>query len=323
MRLAISILIITFLTLLLSSSCNLKKPAVYTLSDNIKTKITKEHRCVIGTHVYMIPPKDFANSKGYPGFENLDKGGIQVFDMVGDNFYGNNNSFSKEKIEKKGGKVEEIKELKINGFDAQYALVQADVPIKRLIFIFGDSTFSVMVLANFDKKDLDLEKQIKKTIETIYYDKKVKINPFSNAPFEIIDNNSRFQFTGFNTNMYSFSIESKQKQNDTNNPNISIMILPRVNETAKSISTSLNQSLERIGYMIDNIIDGKYQDKDGTKVFDTQVYGTFKNEKKLIYRYIIEDKESAIVILGSASKNFEESVKEFSLFASSVKRKIK
>jgi hypothetical protein len=186
--------------------------ASMTSVDNLETHKTEKHINIPGTRLFIVPPEDFSISDNFIGLIKENISAIQVMDLDGGNFYTNSANYTKQGFEKKGIKVLDFKELTINGYPCKYICMQGDTSAKVLGFVFGDTTFSVMVMATYPSKDEIVEKSLEIALQTIYYEKGLTIDPFISAYFKLDDSESIFKFFRSSANLFIYSIGGKENK---------------------------------------------------------------------------------------------------------------
>src|SRR5450755_4711587 len=119
----------------------------------IKNTRTSHHVNIPGTRLYLIPPENFKVASTFLGLQKDAKTNLMVLDMTPGNFYTNAANFSKTEFEKKAVKVLEYKEVAVDGFPAKYIHAQNGTGDEEYSLVFGDSTFSTMLMAIFAQGD--------------------------------------------------------------------------------------------------------------------------------------------------------------------------
>lgn len=288
----------------------------------IANKNTFEHLLIPGTRMYILPSKGFKIAKEYIGIENEEGAGIIVYDIVGGNYYTNAQTFTKENFELKGAKVFEYEEFQFNGFPAKYIQMQGDQPFKNIGIVFGDSTFSAMMMGSFDATNEEQGKQVKSSMLSITYEKGRKIPPFETAKFTLNDSVSVFKFNKFAAGVYMYYRNGVEDKSDEAAPTIVVSQLPfPKGATLFSISTTMFNSLERYVELEKKRENEKFDVMNGYRTYECQVYGTIKGQKNLLYQFIAVDKNTALVIQGTAPLNFESNLVEFKKLAYTIKFK--
>ncbi len=101
-----------------------------------------------GTKLSIIPPKGFVDADNFVGLKKDETTGIHIMDLEGGNFESNTETYTRAKFEKRGITVLEFDELLIDGFQAKFSHLK-DANSESVQLVFGDSTFSVMVIGYF------------------------------------------------------------------------------------------------------------------------------------------------------------------------------
>ena len=295
----------------------------HTNSDKIKQEIsntkTAKHINIPGTRLYIVPPPNFTVAKTFVGLEKGGTAGMNIYDLVGGNFYTNAATFSRESFEKQGIKVFEYKELKVNGYPAKYIQVQGDPAAKSIAIVFGDTTFSAMIMAPYPATDETTGKQIINSLNTIYYDKSKKINPFETATFSLDDRVSIFKFRQYAAGLYIYSIGGQDNSNDKEAPMILVTQLPRDNSmTAKSIADMMIGKAQQYGLTNPNIKNQKTEKINGYETYQAEIYGQMQGFNSLMYICSLWDADKAIVLQGIAKKDIENNLEEFKKLAATI-----
>lgn len=287
--------------------------------DNVKPD---KHINIPGSRLYLVPPAGFKISTSFLGLQKGDNSAIQIYDLVGGNYYTNAATFSKEAFEQKGAKVFEYKEFKVNGFPAKYIFMQGDQNAKAISIVFGDTTFSTMIMAIYPSIDDKTGEQIQSAIKTIYYDKNLKIDPFATAAFTLDESKSIFKFSKSASGIFMYSIGGGDKQSFNDEPFITVTTMPKdPTMNAKSISEMLVASLEKYGLTDKEFKNISTANVNGQLAYEVEVYGKMKGKSSLIYMLIITGQDKAIAIQGIVKSDFDSNLREIKNLAKTIKLK--
>lgn len=284
--------------------------------NEIKTTKLATQVNIPGTRVFIVVPDGFKISTTSPAIEKGNSGLVQAMDLVGGNFYTNAATFSKEKFEQRGVKVFEYKELKVNGFPAKLAFIQGDPQTKIYNLVFGDSTFSTMIMGAFASTDIKTGEQIKQAILSIYYDKTNKVDPFATAPFKLDDTKSIFKFAKFSASMYMYSVGGVNKNSYDNEPYFMVISIPREGATLKAIADDMAEIVKDSN--IKNISEGK---TNGFQSLKREVYGKLNGKPTLLFQHVVLIGQSAVVMQGIADSNFDKNIIEFERLSNTVEKR--
>jgi hypothetical protein len=281
--------------------------------NEIKTTRVATHINIPGTRVFIVPPEGFRISSTLPAIEKGEVGLVQAMDLPGGSFYTNAATFSKERFEQKGIKVLEYKELKVNGFPAKLVFMQGDPQTKVYNLIFGDSTFSTMLMGVFASNDDKTGEQVKKALLSIYYDKALKIDPFATAPFKLNDSKSIFKFAKFAASTYLYSIDGIKKDSYQNEPYFMAVALPTQGASLKAIADNMAEMIKDSKFK--NVSENK---TNGFQSLKREVYGKLNGKPALLFQHIVLIGQSAIVMQGIADDNFDKYIIEFEKLSNTV-----
>jgi hypothetical protein len=289
---------------------------------NIQTSKTSKHINIPGTRLYIVPPQNFSVAKTFVGLQKGEKSLFNIYDLVGGNFYTNAATFSKAEFERQGARVFDYQEIKVNGYPAKYISMQGDPTTKGYALVFGDTTFSTMIMALYPVTDEATGKQIIAALNTIYYDKGKKISPFETAFFSLDDKNSRFKFFQYNANLYIYTIGGTDNTKDTDNPFVLVTQFPMDNTmTTKSIADMMIGKAQQYGLTnpeVKNISSGKI---NGYDTYEAEVYGQMQGKSSVIYQCVVAKGDKVLTIQGIAKSDMETNVQDFKKLARTIQIK--
>jgi hypothetical protein len=309
-----------FLLFILSSfTAGAQEPAIHAEINNSKTA---KHINIPGTHLYIIPPKDFVLAQAFIGLQKGDKNGMVVYDLVGGNFYTNASTFSRQAFESKGLKVFEYKEIKVNGYPAKYIFMQGDPNTNAYSLVFGDTSFSTMIMSFYPVSDAHSGSEILNALNSIYYDKDKKINPFETARFSLNDHISTFKFFQFNANLFIYTIGGKDNKDDKETPAILVSQFPKDNSmTAKSIGEMMIDKLKQYGLTNLEMKNESSEKINGYDTYQVEIFGQMQGQKSAIYQCVVTGTDIAISIQGIAKKDYDTNIAEFKKLAATIRLK--
>jgi hypothetical protein len=311
-------IILILMTCIALSACGQTKTEEKDI-DNVKTE---KHINIPGTRLYIVPPAGFEIATSFLGLEKGDNSMFLIYDLVGGNFYTNAATFSKEKFEKKGARVFDYKEFKVNGFPGKYIFMQSAPDAKAISLVFGDTTFSTMIMAVYPLTDDKTGKQIQEAIKTIYYDKNLKIDPFATAAFTLDESKSIFKFSKSASGMFTYSIGGGDKQSFNDEPFITVTTIPSdQTTTAKSISEMLVEGLEKYGLTDKELKNISTTDVNGLPAYEVEVYGKMNGKRSLVYQLIVKGQDKAVAIQGVIESDFDNNLREIKNLAKTIKLK--
>ncbi len=308
------------LLLIVLTACGQKSSKA--ISTEIDNKKTSEHINIPGTRLYIIPPRNFEVSKTFTGLQKGEGSMINVYELTGGNFYTNAANFNKAGFEKQGAKVFDYKELEVNGYPAKYISMQGDPQAKVYGLVFGDSTFSIMIMGVYPTSDELTGLDIIKSLNSINYDKSKKVDPFETASFILDDKSSTLKFYQFNANLYMYTPAGKDIAGDSLAPFVIVTPFPKDNSTTSKMAVQMMIDKAKMYGMINPIMKNETEEQlNGYETYQVEVHGEMQGSTSAIYMCAVSDADKTIAIQGVAKKDIEENLKQFRNLAYTIKIK--
>jgi hypothetical protein len=289
------------LFLLLSFNAGAQMPAP--LRAAVSNERSTSHVNIPGTRLYIVPPPGFTVSNRFAGLEKGANSMVTVMDLVGGNYYTNAKTFSKEKFASSGIEVFEYRELKVNGYRAKYVSMQGDPLTRTYALVFGDSTFSTMIMCVYGAEDTATGAQIIAALNTIHYDRGKTVDPFANAFFTIGENGSAFKFAKFSAGMYIYTLGGITDEKKMSDQLVLLMSVPMDEETsAQAVAEMMLAKTEKYG-----LSDKKTSNRSGEKINGKEAYlvevtGKINGEDALVFTAVVKNGDKAIIFNGVARK---------------------
>jgi hypothetical protein len=198
------------------SSCNQNGA----FPDKITTTKTNKSVRIKGTKVFIQPQGGFEYIKQSAIYKKNGKAYLQVEDANTYSFSKIKPGLTRQTLEAKGAKVDVIKDIKFNQFDAVYAEGPADALGEQTIvsLFFGDDNFVVIIKGVYKTGDNESEKELHEMMKSVYYDNTLEIDPFELANFEFDHSITNFKYAMTASNFYRYTENGKKDaENDTAN----------------------------------------------------------------------------------------------------------
>jgi hypothetical protein len=292
------------------------------INPNIQNSKTNKHINIPGTRLYIIPPADFSISQTPAGLRKGETAGITVTDLVNGNYYTNAASFNKAGFVQRGIKTFDFQEIKVNGYPAKYVSLQGDANARMYWLVFGDSSFSTMVMGVYPAGDNTSGKEILSALNTIYYDKNEKIDPFEAAAFSLDDSQSKFKFFQYVTNMYVYTMGGMDNKNDPDAPFLILTQMPiEKGMKAKNVGDMMLSKLEGYGLKNAEIKNASSEKINGYDAYEAEVHGQMHDKTSIMYQCVIVNGDNVISMQGVAKDNFDENLAAFKALAHTIKIK--
>jgi hypothetical protein len=270
----------------------------------------------------MIPPKGFQMETGFIGLSKGDDASILIFDNMFGNYYTNAADFNQEHFEELGSNVYEYKEYTIDGFPAKYIHIDNRQGQEAISLAFGDSTFGVMLMSVYPIYDNQTGDEIKKSFQTIQYDKTFVIDPLLSASFTLDTTHSDFKLALYTGGMFTYSTKKQTDASEMENPSFTVMT------GAYSESMNIQEvlemnflSLKKYGMTQSEIIHTSPVIINGEEAYEMELYGYIKGEKKRIYLLVITGKSLLATIIGRLDADDEKNLEEIKRLAKTIQFK--
>jgi len=275
-----------------------------------------------GTRVYINLPAGYKVAKGFKGLEKSKDIYIKVYDPYNTNYIKYAQTFTRKSLENGGSEVQDYKKLSVSGFQAKYASLQNNVGGTSYFLVFGDSSFSVMLIASCPaNRDSDVS-QLKTALMSVTYSKNLKTDPLAGTFFHINDTNSSYRFAKCNDDYYIYSSNGVIKDQYFDESILSI--LPFTSEYSvgdETIARAIMNSYEQYG-ITDAKIKKESQIQVGTlNAMEAEVNAKIDNKKAVLYRLTMIDGKRAILVLGIATSDFDKNMDAFRNLAYTLKFK--
>ncbi len=281
---------------------------------------TEQHINIPSTRIFIVPPQGFTLSSAFVGLERGKDGAIQMYDMVGGDYYANSRNFSRESFEGRGAVVYDYKEMKVQGFPARYVEMQSGPTSNAISMMFGDGSFSAMVVAVYPNNDSLLASSIKASLRSIVYDTTLKVDPFATASFTIDDSKSRFKFARAASGIFMYTIDGVQKEEYEHEPFLTVTTIPRDSLTnAEVVAAMFIEKMEKYGLEGKELRNVSREPLNGQNAFELDVYGKLKGTRRLIYQLVVTGSNKAIVIQGMTDRDYQQAAQEFRQIARTVR----
>lgn len=288
---------------------------------DIHTTRTNRHVQIPGTHLFIVPPPGFQVAHSFIGLQKDTNTLMQVYDLEGGNFFKNAADVNKESFERRGVKVLEYREMKLNNYPCKFLEAEGNPQMKMINMVFGDSTCSVMIAAVFTPGDTQSENEIKTALNSIYYDKNLKIDPFANAGFSLDVSKSAFKFARAASGMFVYTLGGKETDQRSDAPFMIVYNVPKdSNFGPEDIAKMFLSKTQQYGFQPGKP-EGVPVTLNGLNGYEMSTYGTINGQKSLIYMLVLTAGEKAVVVEGIIKSDFDKYQPQMQQLARSIQLK--
>jgi hypothetical protein len=295
-----------------------------TTEDIIKVHLnntkTTQHVRIPGTHIFMIPPTGFTVTKLPTGMGKGDEAMLTISDGVGGNYYTNMApySFSAE-MRKRGITKFDTGNITVNGLPGTYIIAQTDQGIKTFMLGFGDSTFCALVTGQCLNSDDQSAKELVAAMNSMYYDKSQRVDPFETARFSLDSSYFKFRMTMM-SGMFAYAPDSMGADHQSHRSSLMVQQMAADKSLSLEMTIDLALGQERakgIGDMETTYASDKTI--NGNKAFEKVVeIKTEAGERSIQYMLAITNGDVTVMFMGIIMDHIDEDLREAKRLAYSL-----
>lgn len=242
-----------------------------------------------------------------------------IMDAPGGNYYSNTATFTKDAWTTKGATVYEFKEIQLNGYPAKFVHLQGTPPQKSFALVFGDTTFSALIMASYDPLNDQIEKEIKSSLLSIWYEKKWTIDARETARFVLDETVTSFKLANYFGGQYQYT-QGGLDTGDTTKPFVLVMSAPNQHDLLGSAGAHI-YNLEKYGAKVIRIIKEGETNINGTKAYEVEFIAEIKSQRKTTYILVLEKDDVSVSLVGTTLESRPKDYEELKLFCRTVKIK--
>jgi hypothetical protein len=268
------------------------------ISDTIRTKKGEQQIPIPGTRLFMQIPPGFRPASNYVGIVKDSVTGIVITDLPGVNFFENTKDMTSQIFEKSGARVYEYKEFMFNGYSAKFIRLMGDNQLEGMNFLFGDSTFSMMLAGIYLPADTFTETRIKQTMLSSCFELHKKINPFETVSFRLDENKSAFKFQSYAGGAFKYTRGGKQQtlKDGSNETLLMVAALPlRKSASVQSACESMLLQAQQSGLLNFKIVSAAPVNINGFAAYEMMVSGTIRTEHSGVLLLAVQVKPDQVV----------------------------
>lgn len=249
------------------------------------------------TKISIKPPAGFLVSFTFTGLDNFRGSTIVVNEIPNENYYVYINDFKKNYSDIKEVKLLNEKDTIIEGYDAKIINKTNDLYASdSYTIIFGDSSFTVSIDANFTPGNKKAEVLLLQSIKSIKYNINKAVDPFEKVRFVIDTTTSQFKFTEYSYSTYYYKIRHFDSLEST-----LVTIHPEGLGSSNTLEEYCNLSyygLEKFGLI--GFIEGARLSGEinGCKFISTIGDGYYGTQKTFVYHYLLAKKSYSFSFVG-------------------------
>lgn len=298
---------------------------IYDLPKEINTTKTISHVNIPGTHIFIIPQKNFkVNGVYLPGL--YDTTNNQVFIVAyenQDNIYKHFTTVNP--LTSPYFKILYSENFKIQGYPAEINFTKPDSETVAGTLLFGDSTFAVKLTIFIPFGDSTSTNQILESLKTIYYDKDFTPNRYANAVFTVNDSASIYKFLETKQTVYIFSKGGRKADiNNDYDSYIQVLQIPdetsakeEVDELLEGLTDSV---LPKAFYISNPKVERHYSSINNIPCYEVKVRGRDKDKNVFLYLQAFTIEEMVVLFEGLTYSDFDNFVAEFQKLSNTIRK---
>jgi hypothetical protein len=288
----------------------------------IRNSVTSQHVHIPGTRVFIIPPAGYTEAAAYQGLQRDGNTGVIIYDVVKGNYYGTASSFTPESLEQNGMKVYLSKEISVDGYPAKFIHVQGDIVTKSYNLVFGDSTFSTIVMGFYLNGDKAAERQIIDAFNSIAYDKSIHIDPFDAAFFSFDESRTKYKLYVYSSTIYSYTIGGKDNSDEQGLQRLTATEMTNV--TAGGEEGIAGLALQKAGQLgLDSlqVTSSGATVINGYRAYEIIATGRSKGRPAVFYDCVVSNGDKAVAIEATGGKDPDKDLDDFRQLTRTIKMK--
>jgi hypothetical protein len=273
---------------------------------------------VPGTHISLIPPAGFRVSNSFTGLKN-GSSLIEVYDLPGGAYRTISEDFTKERIEQQGVTVLKEELVSIDNYEGKLITMQSDEHQQGLTLVFGNNSFSVIVVSNFSAADPTIGEGIRQSLLGIWYDENAVRDALSSAVFKVDENRSPFRYEKRSADTFYYAAPNA-KEDELSYFTVTQLAWDYTTSPATIGELMLNE-MKKYGMTDADVRKKSVRSINGYKGYESEIYATRKGEKCLVYQMVVVHDAKALVVHGIGSTNYKKHREAFRRLAHSIEFK--
>lgn len=273
--------------------------------NNVQTSASEELIRVEGTKVSAMIPEDYSYIAELARYQKDAKTYFQVIETTSSSFTEAKPTFTRAAIEAQGAKIDLLKDISFNQYDGIFGVGPSKYPGEsKLMFIFGDDTFIVMIVAVCKTDDEIGAIELTNIFQSVYYDKSFQLNSLELANFTFDESITGFKHTETISNFFIYSQEGEE-QDDPFAQSFQFGAMPLMNDSkAKEFANDLLWRYEKSGMLLhDKEIVKTQIGKYDAFVLETAV--TLEKKEGTLYQVLLIGDESCVLFVANVFDNID------------------
>jgi hypothetical protein len=289
-------------------------------SKSLRNGKTSKHIHVAGTKIFIIPPPGFTQIQYTTQLKKNDYNFIEIVENPESNFYLAKKTLTAESMKEKGFTCTEINETKLGPYHAKYGYFETSNAGHSQILIFGDTSFTVMIIAVFTLFDQPIKSELKKSLFSTIYDPKIVLDLHHSAAFTVDETQSEFIYKNSISQIFNFTKKGGSGLDSTNKYSI-VQFKCSPSVTPEDVSKEFIDGLKGASLKVNKIINESYNDFNGDFAYEVVFDCTAGGNEYLVYHLAIIHKNIALLANALTTKESRSNLEAVKKFAYTIKFK--
>ncbi|RNC83074.1 MAG: hypothetical protein ED557_10180 [Balneola sp.] len=304
-----SIILLVSAGLLLSISANAQEAINNTKSD--------DHKQVIGTGFFLVPPPGFSSATNFQGFQQESSGGSIILTVLPAPFSEISGTLTAEAFLAGGMELQTSEDVKVNGDQGYFITLKQNaygITFSKYMLVFGDEETIYMVTGSFPLEAEETGKNIRRSMFSVVYEKDLMVDPLASAPFSINTDNTKLKFAQNMSGSFLYTVDGKVPTESNDKTSLFIGMsyskIQPLNMKATALQRINTLPYDKIDVDESSINKIEIGGISGYEIIGEGLDNT-TGESELIYQAMLFSNDDYFIILGTTNNDQEENLDLF------------
>jgi hypothetical protein len=292
----------------------------------INNSRTERHKQIAGTNFFLVPPVGFTAATNFQGFQQVSSGSsILVVEIPGP-FAETTRGFTEQGLKAQGVTLRKKEDVTVNGQQGLFITTEQfayNRNFSKYILVFGDGQITHMINGTFPKGELALDKDIRESLLSVFYDADLTVDPLSTAPFTLLTEGTKLKFAKSMAGALLFTTDGKVPTESTDKTSFMAALSISNVQTADKRLTAMMR-MRKLPYTSLKFDQDKINEIEIDGISGYEIAGEGLNNngiKELIYQVMLFTDNGYYILVGTAQNDFEQNLELFKKVAKTLKRK--
>ena len=287
----------------------------------IANEKTEKHQRVPGTRISLIVPEQYEFVPTLSRYQKEDRLYLMVMETTASNLTLFQETFSKDSLEGRGGRIDVYEEIRIGAYAGIYTEGPSEFPdYTKIGIIFGDGSFNASIIGLFENGNPASKAELQEIFKSVHYDSDFDLDPLELAIFTFDTSILGYEFKTSVGNTFSFGPPGESDDSDPRSLTLSTAP-PMLKEEGFLFFKDLLRKLELQGGKIDlNVLTET--EIGGILAFRLETLMEQSNRVAFLYQVMILSGKGTIFMMATCAPGEKEKFRPlFERTAASIKYK--